>query len=92
MECYLKTFRGHGDSVNALTVLPNCNLVSGSQDKTLKIWNTTTCLNTFQTDYLCYGTGCFTNLTSGTWDPRIEIRNSNTGDCLKKATWAQQLG
>ena len=39
---------GHSDHVNSLEILPNENLISGSDDKSLKIWNLNklVCLNT----------------------------------------------
>jgi WD40 repeat protein len=37
---YLHTFKGHAGAINALAISPNGQtLVSGSDDKTLKIWN-----------------------------------------------------
>ena len=38
----IKTLTGHTNVVQALTVLQNGNLVSGSSDNTIKIWNPTT--------------------------------------------------
>ena len=38
----IQTLTGHTDWVWALTVLQNGNLVSGSVDRTIKIWNPTT--------------------------------------------------
>ena len=38
----IQTLTGHTLSVKALTVLQNGNLVSGSADSTIKIWNPTT--------------------------------------------------
>ena len=35
----LSTFRGHRLSVTALAILPDGRLVSGSDDKTIKIWS-----------------------------------------------------
>ena len=35
-----RTLNGHNDWVAALASLPNGDLVSGSYDKTIKIWNT----------------------------------------------------
>jgi WD40 repeat protein len=35
----LRTLNGHTDWVRALTVLQNGDLASGSDDKTIKIWN-----------------------------------------------------
>ena len=35
----MQTLKGHTDLVNCLVVLPNGNLGSGSDDKTIKIWN-----------------------------------------------------
>ena len=33
------TLRGHNGDINALVVLPNGDLASGSSDDTIKIWN-----------------------------------------------------
>ena len=38
----IQTLTGHTDTVAAFTVLKNGNFVSGSWDKTIKIWNPTT--------------------------------------------------
>ena len=35
----IQTLYGHTSGVYGLTVLPNGNLVSGSADNTIKIWN-----------------------------------------------------
>ena len=44
----VRTFAGHTDSVRSLAVMENQNIVSGSEDKTIKIWSQSTgeCLHT----------------------------------------------
>ncbi len=39
MDQYLYIFTGHNGTVQVLAELPNCNLASGSDDSTIKIWN-----------------------------------------------------
>lgn len=42
------TLTGHGDSVNALAVTPDSNrLISGSSDKTIKVWSLETAKELF---------------------------------------------
>jgi len=44
----LFTLTGHGDSVNALAVTPDSNrLISGSSDKTIKVWSLETAKELF---------------------------------------------
>ncbi len=35
--------QGHTDEVNCINLMPNGNLISGSDDCTIKIWNVDTC-------------------------------------------------
>jgi hypothetical protein len=40
-EALLRTLNGHASTVNALAVLPDGRLASGSRDKTIKLWDPT---------------------------------------------------
>ena len=41
-QCFKKTLIGHTDWVRSLVVLPDGRLASASDDKTIRLWNTTT--------------------------------------------------
>ena len=84
----LKTLRGHIGSLLCLQMLHSGQLVSGSGDKTIKIWDTTAgiCLKTFQghTNFVsCLQMLPSGQLASGSWDKTIKIWNTTTGTCLK---------
>ena len=84
----LKTLRGHTSCLNCLQMLPTGQLASGSDDKTIKIWDTTTatCLKTLQghtRSIWCLQMLPSGQLASGSGDKTIKIWNSTAGTCLK---------
>ena len=82
------TLEGHTDAVRSLAFLGEGRLASGSNDKTIKIWNTETggCVRT-----LAGHTGAVRSLASlgdgrlasGSYDKTIKIWNIETGDCVR---------
>lgn len=87
VECF-KILEGHKDRITALTVLPNRNLVSGSMDKTIKIWDgkTYACIQT-----LSKHTAGVTALAvlrdekivSGSWDKTMKVWDVKTYTCIQ---------
>ena len=86
----LKTLKGHSDWVYSVAYSPDgTKIVSGSDDKTIKIWdaNTGQCLKTleghsnrvFSVAYSPDGT----KIISGSEDKTIKIWDANTGQCLQ---------
>ncbi len=83
-----KILTGHTDTVASLIILPNSNLVSGSWDSTIKIWNSTSFeLIANLTDHTNKVSSLAilpnTNLVSGSFDSTIKIWNSTTFKLIK---------
>ncbi len=83
----LATLYNHTDTVRSLAVLPNY-IVSGSYDRTIKIWNSTS----FELITTLYGHSNIINsivimpnlnIVSAGWDWTIKIWNSSTFKCIK---------
>jgi WD40 repeat protein len=79
---------GHTDIITSVDVIDNKMIVSGSYDKTIKIWNSETgaCFRTLEghTDRVtCLATiyqGI--QIVSGSYDKTVKIWNSKTGECI----------
>ena len=93
----IKTLNGHTNVVFSLTVLQNGNLVSGSVDNTIKIWNQTTgaLIQTLagHTD----GVDALTvlqngNLVCGSRDNKIKDMESNNWSINSNSYWSYRLG
>ena len=87
----IRTLYGHKLSVCALAVLKNGNLVSGSYDSTLKIWNPTTgaSIQTIKISHMAIAPK-FTvlhndniALYSDSYDGIIKIWNPTTGELIQ---------
>ena len=80
-----KTLEGHSDYVNSVAI-DGDRIVSGSADKTIKIWNTEgECIKTLEGHSDCVTSVAIDGdrIVSGSWDETIKIWNMNTGECLK---------
>ena len=86
----LKTLEGHSWDVYSVAYSPDgTKIISGSYDKTVKIWdaNTGECLKTLEG----HSSGAYsvayspdgTKIISGLSDKTIKIWDANTGQCLK---------
>ena len=85
----VQTLYGHTNYANALTVPQNGNLVSGSEDKTIKIWNSTTgeliqTLTGHRTGVYSLTVLANGNLVSGS--DHIRIWNMTTGALIQTLT------
>ncbi|MEE0961709.1 MAG: hypothetical protein U0L54_04100, partial [Bacteroidales bacterium] len=86
----LKTLEEHSSVVNSVAYSPDgTKIISGSSDKTVKIWNANTgeCLKTLK-GHLSYVRSVAyspdgTKIISGSYDETIKIWDANTGQCLK---------
>jgi WD40 repeat protein/tetratricopeptide (TPR) repeat protein len=84
----LHTLYGHTSYVSSLVVLPGGILGSGSNDKTIKLWNPSTgeCLRTLEghtsniSSLVMLPGGI---LASGSQDQTIKLWNPSTGECLR---------
>src|SRR3990167_10611665 len=79
---------GHTDTVQALAVTADGKVISGSADKTLKVWNLDTgqCLKTLQGHTSAVGALAVTadgKVISGSADKTLKVWNLDTGQCLK---------
>ncbi len=83
----LHTLQGHDKNVTCVAVLPYGNIVSGSLDKTLKIWDADTgkCLHTLQghdENVTCVAVLPNGNIVSGSWDKTLKVWDAGTSKCL----------
>ena len=87
----INTLEGHSMRVKCLTCLPNRTLVSGSEDGTIKFWDSDqqlqfwVCIKTF-TDVSSIGCLLFLSngrLASGSANGMISIWNVDSGECEK---------
>ncbi|RNA20631.1 WD40 repeat, partial [Brachionus plicatilis] len=74
--------------VKSLEILQNGNIVSGSEDQTIKIWHKDTfeCLKTINghnSEVNCLAIMQNGNIVSGSWDKTIKIWDKDTFECLK---------
>ena len=82
----INTLYGHTSYVAALAVLKDGKLVSGSGDKTIKIWNSMDLLKTLNANDSIY---CLVilkdgvTLASGSFDGTIKLWNVNNGILIK---------
>ena len=84
----LSTLTGHSDSVNSLFQLNNEKLISGSCDKTIRIWDLESkkCINILRghNNHINTITPLFgTNIASGSSDRSIKIWDLTTSQCLR---------
>jgi len=84
----IQTLNGHSDAIWCVAVLPNGNIISGSEDKTLIEWdkNTGQCLKTLKGHsgaVLCVAALPNGNIISGSEDKTLIKWDKNTGQCLK---------
>ncbi len=90
-DSLINTLSGHKGSVTSVSFDREGLLASGSNDTTIKLWNTKTgeCLRTLT------GHGSFVNsvsfdaeglLASGSADSTIKLWNTTTGECLRTLT------
>jgi WD40 repeat protein len=80
------SLEGHKSHVSCCSILPDGRIVSGSYDKTLKIWNTKTgkCEMTLKghTDWVkCCSVLPDGSIISGSFDKTIKVWNAETGKC-----------
>ena len=86
----LQTLEGHSGYVYSVAYSPDgTKIISGSYDKTIKIWdaNTGECLKTLEghsdwVNSVAYSPDG-TKIISGSYDKTIKIWDANTGQCLK---------
>ena len=79
---------GHTDKVNCLAILPRNRLASGSNDKTIRIWDVDTgrCLRTLSEHkerINCIAVLPNGHIVSGSSDKTLRIWDTETGKCLK---------
>lgn len=86
---YLKTLAGHSDWISALAITPDGkNIVSGSFDKTIKLWNLSTGQLIRTLSPHIKGVICIAispdgkTLASAGWDETIKLWSLNTGELI----------
>ena len=84
------TLEGHTGCVNSVAYSPDgTKIISGSWDKTIKIWNANygVCLQTLEGHSSFVGPVAYspdgTKIISGSEDETVKIWDANTGECLK---------
>jgi len=84
----VQTLAGHTGVVRCVTLTHNGHIVSGSVDRTLKIWSPSTgeCLQTLAGH--THWVKCVTltdngDIVSGSWDNTLKIWEPSTGECLQ---------
>ena len=87
----VQTLIGHTGAVYSVCVLPNGQLVSGSHDKTLRIWDVKSgdCeqILTGHTNIVkCVCVLPNGQLVSGSWDNTLRIWDVKSGDCVQTLT------
>ncbi|MEL6159679.1 MAG: NB-ARC domain-containing protein [Cyanobacteria bacterium J06627_32] len=90
IKSHISTFQGHQNWVCSVAFSPDgTRLVSGSADRTLKLWDTSTgeCLKTMTGHQNWVMSVAFspdgTRLVSGSADRTLKLWDANTGECLK---------
>ena len=81
----VQTLVGHSYRVRCLGILPNGQLISGSDDKTLKVWSNgkeIRTLNAKRRDVICLKVLTGNRVASGT-NKDIFIWDINTGECIR---------
>ncbi len=90
-----KTFKGHSSAVNCVAVLPNGNVISGSTDGTLKVWDihSRTLLSSFGASLktlrghmgsvYCVAVLPNGNAISGSEDETLKVWDVSSGACLR---------
>jgi len=78
---------GHTNSIMSLAAFSDGTLASGSSDRTVKIWNTTTgnCISTLRGHESIISSLVALpedRLASGSWDNTVKIWDIKTGNCL----------
>ena len=84
----LRTLSGHSDRVNAVAVLDADRIVSGSDDKTLKVWSVTSgeCLQTLSGHSYCVSAVAVLDadrIVGGSHDHTLEVWSVTPGECLQ---------
>ncbi len=82
------TLSGHTSSVYCMAVLPDGRIISGSNDKTLRVWDAESgqCLNTLSghTSYVsCVAVLPDGRIISGSNDETLRVWDTESGQCLK---------
>ena len=84
----LMELHGHTSMITSICLLPDRRIVSGSYDKTLRIWDPASgaCLRVLEGHEIGILSVCALpdgRIVSGSFDNTLRIWNPNTGECLK---------
>ena len=84
----LRTLAGHGERVCSVAVAFDGTLVTGSWDRTVKLWdpNTGKCFRTLEghSNGVCSVAIAFDGtLVTGSWDRTVKLWHPNTGECFR---------
>lgn len=86
----LRTFQseGHRDSITCMAILPDGRVVSGSNDNTLRVWDTITaqCLQVLEghlAEINCIAVLSEDQVVSGSNDETLRVWDASTGQCLQ---------
>lgn len=82
---------GHSDTVRCIEQLSEEEIISGSEDRTIKIWNLSTgdCLKTFgDYEYRIFSINIISSdtIVSSANYEKVKVWDLNTGECLKTIT------